>query len=155
MLRLGQLIVFGLILIGTAYSDESEITSQGVKNIRSKHSVSTTTERAKRILEHHEFRIFGVIDHAQNAQQANLNLPATQLIVFGQPLNGTALMNSNRLIGLDLPMKLLIWEDAQGAVWVSYNSPEFLMQRHQIYKERPLFKKMQQVLDSISEQAGQ
>ncbi len=129
--------------------------SQGTMHIKSRHSVDTTAERAKRILEHHEFRVFGVIDHADNAKGVAMALPPTKLLVFGNPKVGTVLLRKNRLIGLDLPLKLLIWEDKSGLVWISYTAPSFLEKRHtKDGKHRALFERMRAVLRDISQEAA-
>lgn len=129
--------------------------SQGTMHIKSHHSVDSTVERAKRILEYHKFRVFGIIDHADNAKGAGLTLLPTKLLVFGNPKVGTVLMQKNRLIGLDLPLKLLVWEDSSGVVWISYTTPDFLEKRHtKNGKQRVLFKKMRTVLRDISREAA-
>lgn len=145
--------IFLAAVVCTAAAEEAP-QSNGTRHLKSHHSVEKTIERAKRILEHNEFRVFGVIDHGDNAKQAGLDLKPTRLLVFGNPKGGTALMKENRLIALDLPMKLLIWEDKNGVVWISYNDPDFLKKRHGLYPQRALFNKMRGILEDISVEAG-
>ncbi|NJL61169.1 MAG: DUF302 domain-containing protein [Methylacidiphilales bacterium] len=72
------------------------------------------------------------IDHAAGAKSINQELRPTQLIIFGNPAAGTPLMQCNQTAGIDLPQKALIWQDEQGQVWFGYNSPKYLMARHQL-----------------------
>ena len=121
-----------------------------MRHVKSRHAVEITVERAKRMLEHHGFRVFGVIDHADNAKQAGLELPPTQLLVFGNPKGGTPLMRANRLIGVDLPMKLLVWEDGNGSVWISYNEAAYLQKRHHLDDRAKQFAQIARLLEDVS-----
>lgn len=128
--------------------------SDGMHHVKSRHNIADTVERAKRMLEHQGLRVFGVIDHADNARKANLELPPTQLLVFGNPAAGTPLMRANRLIGMDLPLKLLVWEDAAGVVWISYNNAAFLQKRHHLDGEKPAFSNMARLLKDLGRAAA-
>lgn len=154
--KFALLLTLGVMTAGGALGgkDGQDISSRGTMHIKSHHSVEKTVERAKRILEHHEFRVFGIIDHSENATGAGLSLSPTKLLVFGNPKVGTALMEKNRLIGLDLPMKLLVWEDKSSVVWISYTTPDFLQQRHDLNEQRALFAKMRSVMQDISREAA-
>ena len=74
--------------------------------------------------------IFALIDHSGEAEKAGLKMRPTQLLIFGNPKGGTPLMLAARSTAIDLPLKALVWEDADGKVWLSYNSPDYLRQRH-------------------------
>jgi len=74
--------------------------------------------------------VFAHIDHSAQAAQVNLSLPPTDLLIFGNPKGGTPLMRSNQTIGIDLPLKALVWQDEKGTTWLSYNDPEWIVQRH-------------------------
>ena len=141
--------VAALALFAGAATAESP-TSDGMRHVKSRHAVDVTVERAKRMLEHHGFRVFGVIDHADNAKQADLELPPTRLLVFGNPKGGTPLMRANRLIGVDLPMKLLVWEDGNGVVWISYNEAAYLQKRHRLDGHAKRFAQIAQLLEDVS-----
>ena len=104
----------------------------GVVSVPSRHSVDETVSRLQRVLEARGVMIFTVIDHSGEAKKAGLRMPNTKLIVFGNPKAGTPLMAAAPTIAIDLPLKILIWEDAEAKVWVSYNSPEFLRNRHDL-----------------------
>jgi len=148
-------ITLGVALLIALSAFTNAMASEGVLHTKSHYSVERTVERAKRILEHHGFRVFGVIDHQDNAQQKNLSLPPTQLLVFGQVEAGTALMNQNRLIGIDLPLKLLVWQDDKRIVWISYSEPNFLQKRHAMESQSFIFDKMRGVLQDISSEAAE
>lgn len=76
--------------------------------------------------------LFATIDHAAGAAQAGLTLRPTTLLIFGDPKAGTALMQDRQTAGIDLPLKVLVWEDEQGKVWITYNNPEWIKERHQL-----------------------
>jgi uncharacterized protein (DUF302 family) len=94
--------------------------------------VEDTVAKLERILEAKGVKLFSVIDHSGEAEKAGLRMPATKLLIFGNPKAGTPLMIAAPEIALDLPLKILVWENAQGEVSVSYNSPAWLQQRHSL-----------------------
>ena len=92
----------------------------------SSHGTSETVERLKALLAQKEIQVFAHIDHAAGAKKVGLALRPTQVVIFGNPQAGTPLMQSHQTIGLDLPLRVLVWEDAAGKVWLTYRRPEFL-----------------------------
>jgi uncharacterized protein (DUF302 family) len=96
----------------------------------SKYSVTETIQRLSAILKSKGVAIFAVIDHSGEAEKAGLKMRPTQLLIFGNPKAGTPLMIAAPTTAIDLPLKALAWEDAEGKVWLSYNSPDYLQQRH-------------------------
>ncbi len=104
----------------------------GVVTIPSQHSVDDTVSRLERLLESKGVTLFAVIDHSGEAKRTGLSMPNTKLIVFGSPKAGTPLMLAAPTLALDLPLKLLVREDTDAKVWISYNSPEFLRSRHNL-----------------------
>jgi uncharacterized protein (DUF302 family) len=102
----------------------------GIVSIPSNHSVDETVERLKNILQSKGITLFALIDHSGEAEKAGMKMPPTKLLIFGSPKAGTPLMLAAPDIAIDLPLKILIRQDAQGKVWLSYNSPEYLMQRY-------------------------
>jgi uncharacterized protein (DUF302 family) len=96
------------------------------------HGVSETVERMKALLEKKKIQVFAHIDHAEAAKKVGLSLRPTQVLIFGNPQAGTPLMQSRQTIGLDLPLRVLIWEDEAGKVWLTYRRPSFLAERHQV-----------------------
>jgi uncharacterized protein (DUF302 family) len=102
----------------------------GIVTIPSNHSVDETVERIKNILQTKGVTLFALIDHSGEAAKVGMKMPNTKLLIFGNPKGGTPLMLAAPSVAIDLPLKILVAEDAQGKVWVSYNSPEYLKERH-------------------------
>ena len=96
----------------------------------SPHSVPETIQRLSALLKSKGVAIFALIDHSGEAEKAGLKMRPTQLLIFGNPKGGTPLMLASPSTAIDLPLKALVWEDADGKVWLSYNSPDYLRQRH-------------------------
>src|ERR1700722_17460029 len=94
------------------------------------HSVDDTVEKVKEILQARGVTLFAVIDHSGEAAKVGMKMLPTKLLIFGNPKGGTPLMLAAPSIALDLPLKILVAEDARGKVWLSYNSPEYLKERH-------------------------
>jgi len=97
--------------------------------------------------------VFARIDHAAGAAQAGLELRPTELIIFGNVRGGTPLMQSVQTAGIDLPLKALVWEDASGATWLSYNEPSWIAQRHGVANAEPVVSKMSAAISAISRKA--
>jgi uncharacterized protein (DUF302 family)/uncharacterized membrane protein YidH (DUF202 family) len=111
------------------------VTDNGIITRASNHSVDETVEKLKEMLEAKGVTVFALVDHSGEAQKAGLKMPPTKLLIFGSPKAGTPLMQAAPSIAIDLPLKILVAEDAQGKVSVSYNSPAYLQQRHGFPKE--------------------
>ena len=107
----------------------------GLITIRSRHSVKATVDRLESALKAAGVSVFARIDHAAGAASVGMELRPTELLIFGNPRAGTPLMQAKQTIGIDLPLKLLAWEDADGAVWASYNDPAWLAARHELGEE--------------------
>jgi len=107
----------------------------GVVDVPSNHSVDETVERVKGILQSKGVTLFALIDHSGEAEKVGMKMRPTKLLIFGNPKGGTPLMLAAPSVAIDLPLKILVWEDSQGKVWVSYNSPEYLQQRHSLPQE--------------------
>jgi uncharacterized protein (DUF302 family) len=110
-------------------------TNNGIVNKPSKHSVEQTVEALTTILKSKGVALFTVIDHSGEAEKVRLKMPPTKLLIFGNPKAGTPLMLASPSSAIDLPLKILVWEDAQGKVWLSYNGPEYLKERHGLPQE--------------------
>jgi len=134
-------LLAGLILPGSATSAQDVVGKEkgtvsmigkdkGVVTIPSNHSVDETVDRLKNILRSKEITLFALIDHSGEAAKVGMKMPPTKLLIFGNPKGGTPLMLAAPSIALDLPLKILVSEDAQGKVWLSYNSPEYLKERY-------------------------
>jgi len=105
---------------------------RGIVIIPSRHSVDATVEKLQAILAAKGITVFAVIDHSGEAERAGLRMQPTKLVIFGNPKAGTPLMVASPTLAIDLPLKALVSEDADGSVSISWNSPEYLQQRHGI-----------------------
>jgi uncharacterized protein (DUF302 family) len=109
---------------------DNVMKNEGIVNKPSNHSVEQTVDRLKSILQAKGVTLFALIDHSGEAEKVGLKMPPTKLLIFGNPKAGTPLMLASPGIALDLPLKILVWQDNQGKVWLSYNSPEYLKERY-------------------------
>jgi uncharacterized protein (DUF302 family) len=109
-----------------------EADNNGIVSIESRHSVEATLEKLTNILGAQGVKIFALIDHSGEAEKAGIRMRNTKLLIFGNPKAGTPLMLAAPTAALDLPLKILVWEDAGGKVWLTYNSVEFIRQRHNL-----------------------
>jgi uncharacterized protein (DUF302 family) len=107
----------------------------GIIDTLSNHSVDQTVERLKRILGTKGVTLFAIIDHSGEAEKVGLKMRPTKLLIFGNPKAGTPLMLAAPSIAIDLPIKILVWEDSQGRTWASYNTPAYLQERHDVPQE--------------------
>ena len=104
--------------------------ASGIVDVPSRYSAPETLARLQSILREKGITVFALIDHSGEAEKAGLEMRPTQLLIFGSPKGGTPLMVSAPRLAIDLPLKALAWQDEQGRVWLSYNSPEYLQERH-------------------------
>jgi uncharacterized protein (DUF302 family) len=102
----------------------------GIESLPSKYSVDKTLERLQSLLKDKGVAIFAVVDHSGEAAKAGMEMRPTKLVIFGNPKGGTPLMIAAPTVAIDLPLKALIWEDSDANIWISYNSPEYLQERH-------------------------
>jgi uncharacterized protein (DUF302 family) len=102
----------------------------GLVTLKSAHSVEETMARIRAVLQAKQIREFAMIDHSGEAEKAGLLMPKTQVVIFGNPKGGTPLMLAAPSVAIDLPLKLLVREDAEGQVWISYWSAQALLERH-------------------------
>ena len=107
----------------------------GIVDIPSNQSVDQTVEKLKSILTAKDVTLFALVDHSGEAEKAGMKMRPTKLLIFGSPKAGTPLMLAAPSVAIDLPLKILIWEDSAGKVWVSYNSPAYLQERHGLPNE--------------------
>ena len=116
-----------ILLASETYAVQKE---EGIVKIPSHHSVDETVDKLKTILKSKGVTLFALVDHSGEAEKVGMKMPPTKLLIFGNPKGGTPLMLAAPSAALDLPLKILVAEDSQGKVWISYNSPEYLKQRH-------------------------
>jgi uncharacterized protein (DUF302 family) len=106
------------------------MTENGLTTTASAHGVKDTIDRLESEVKSKGMTVFARIDHAAGAKEAGLPLRPTELLIFGNARGGTPLMQAAQTIGIDLPLKALAWEDAEGKVWLSYNEPSWIAERH-------------------------
>jgi uncharacterized protein (DUF302 family) len=124
-----------LVVITLLLSFAANAADNGIVSKPSSYSVPETVDRLEIVVRAKGLTVFARIDHSGEAEKVGLKMRPTQLLIFGNPKTGTALMNSSPSIAIDLPLKALAWEDQSGKVWLSYNSPSYLKQRHDIKEE--------------------
>jgi len=124
------LLIIGAVLPASATENKPAKKQNGIIDIPSNHSVDETVERLKAILQSKGITLFALIDHSGEAEKVGMKMPPTKLLIFGNPKGGTPLMLAAPSIAIDLPLKILVWQDAQGKVWLSYNTSEYLEERH-------------------------
>ena len=120
------------VSMSSASSKEALTAGKGIIDKPSNHSVDETVERLKNILQSKGVTLFALVDHSGEAEKVGMKMRPTKLLIFGSPKAGTPLMLAAPSIAIDLPLKILVWEDAQGKVWVSYNSSDYLKERHSL-----------------------
>jgi uncharacterized protein (DUF302 family) len=106
------------------------MSENGLVQVDSRYSVEETLKRLESVLEQRAVQVFALIDHSGEAAKVGMKMPPTKLLIFGNPKGGTPLMLAAPTLAIDLPLKALVWEDKNGKVWVTYNSPEYLRDRH-------------------------
>lgn len=139
-----SLAVAVLFASTNVYAVESLIT------VESHYSAKETADRFESIIKDKGFTVFARIDHQKNAAGVNLTLRPTEVIIFGNPNIGTQLMQCNQLVAIDLPQKVLVSEDADNKVWLSYNNPQYIKQRHSITGCDEVIDKISGALNTLS-----
>src|SRR5271163_1959337 len=104
----------------------------GIVAIPGNHSVDETVEKLKGILQAKGVTLFSLVDHSGEAAKVGMTMRPTKLLIFGNPKAGTPLMLAAPSVAIDLPLKILVWEDGEGKVWISYNATQYLSQRHNL-----------------------
>ena len=123
---------------------------EGLKTAQSNFGPQETMDRLEREILAHGMRVFRRINHAAMAAEVGLELLPSELIMFGNPRVGTSLMQASQTIGIDLPLKALVWQDAAGKTWLSYNDPAWLAMRHKVGGAEHIIDGMSQTLSDIA-----
>jgi len=145
VIRRYLVVALSLFLVPTAV-----LAADGVVLVKSNFDVATTANNLVKALESKGLTVFARVDHSAGAEKVGESLPPTELVIFGNPKVGTPLMNCSRSVGIDLPQKALVWEDADGAVWLGYNDPDYLSQRHGLDECAAVIGKVKNVLANFS-----
>lgn len=144
---------FLLSISFVALFSSSAIADGGMVSVKSVHTVSVTADRLENALKNKGMTVFTRINHAKGAEKVGKTLRPTELVIFGNPKIGTPLMQCSQSIAIDLPQKALIWEDEQGAVWLSYNDPQYLAKRHNTRGCDEVLKKVTNALGNFAKKA--
>ena len=134
-------------------SDPS-VRPEGLTDIPSHFGPKETMDRVETEVRERGMNVFARIDYAASAAEVGLTLRPTELIIFGNARGGTPLMQSVQTVGIDLPLKALVWQDAAGKTWISYNEPGWIAQRHGVANAEPILSKMADLLSAISTAAA-
>ena len=131
------------------------MAADGLIKVQSSHGPAETMDRLVAGIQAKGLTVFARIDHASGAKEVGLSLRPTELLIFGNAKGGTPLMQSNQEIGIDLPLKALVWQDATGTCWISYNDPAWLAKRHGLGAEaEPPVKAMAALLNAVTRAAA-
>ncbi|HXN00253.1 MAG TPA: DUF302 domain-containing protein [Candidatus Dormibacteraeota bacterium] len=123
------------VIMASGSSKEAFAAGNGIIDQPSNHSVDQTVEKLKNILQSKGITLFALVDHSGEAEKVGMKMRPTKLLIFGNPKAGTPLMLASPSVAIDLPLKILAWEDGQGKVWLSYNSSDYLKERHRLSRE--------------------
>jgi uncharacterized protein (DUF302 family) len=147
MRLVGSVLVIIFCIVSTAAAGD------GLISVKSAHNVKTTADRLENILKQKGMNVFIRINHAAGARKVGQNLRPTELVVFGNPKVGTPLMQCNQSVAIDLPQKALIWQDDKEQVWLTYNDPDYLAQRHGLDKCAEVVKQVAKALSNFAREA--
>lgn len=146
--RIALSILLSSLIFSLACGEKGLITK------KSSTDVKTTIKKLEKIVTQKGMKVFARIDHAAGAIKAGKTLRPTELIIFGNPKIGTLLMQCSQSTGIDLPQKVLVWQDASGTVWITYNDPAYLAKRHGLQKCSQVITKITGVLDTFTTSAS-
>jgi len=143
-----QKILFSILAI--IFFVSTAVADNGIVSVKSSHDVKATADRLENILSQKGMKVFIRINHAAGAAKVGKELRPTELIVFGNPKVGTPLMQCSQSVAIDLPQKALIWQDDREQVWLSYNDPNYLAQRHGLTGCAEVIKKVEKALSNFA-----
>lgn len=126
--------------------------ADGLVTVKSPHGAKTTMDKLEELVKQRGLTVFARIDHAAGAAKVGKSLRPTEVLIFGDPQGGTPFMECAQSVGIDLPLKALVWEDAAGQVWLGYNDPAFLARRHGV-AQCPAVENLRKVLAGLAEGA--
>ena len=141
-----------LIVLALFTSALGATAADGLVAIKSPYNAKTTMDKFEAIAKERGLNIFARIDHAAGAQKVGKALRPTEVLIFGNPQGGTPLMECAQSAGIDLPLKALVWEDAQGQAWLGYNDPAWLAKRHEA-ASCPAAENLKKALSGLAEAA--
>ena len=129
--------------------------ADGLTTIASKYDPAELIERLEAAIKKKGMAVFGRVDHAAGANEVGMELRPTVVVIFGSAKAGTPIMQADQTVGIDLPLKALVWQDAAGKTWISYNDPEWIAKRHGLGDGlKPIIGKMQEVIAAVAQEAA-
>jgi len=129
--------------------------ADGLTTIASKYDPAESIERLEAAIKKKGMAVFGRVDHAAGAKEVGMQLRPTVVVIFGSAKAGTPIMQADRTVGIDLPLKALVWQDAAGETWISYNDPEWIAKRHGLGDGlKPIIGKMHEVIAAVAQEAA-
>ncbi len=141
---------FAMIFLVAAVS--TACASEGLVAVKSPHSAQVTMDRLEAVVKQRGLNVFARIDHAAGATKIGKSLRPTEVLIFGNPQGGTPFMECTQSVGIDLPLKALVWVDASAQVWLGYNDPAYLAQRHGV-AQCPAVENLRKALQGLAEAA--
>jgi uncharacterized protein (DUF302 family) len=141
-----------LVAIAVVSMSSLVYAADGLVAVKSPHTAKETMDRVEKVVKQRGLNVFARIDHAAGAAKVGKTLRPTELIIFGNPQGGTPFMECAQSVGIDLPLKALVWQDASGQVWLGYNDPAFLAKRHGV-AECPVVENLRKALAGIAADA--
>lgn len=142
------------VIVALALSSLVAVVSaaDGLVAVKSPHSAKATMDKLEEVVKQRNLNVFARIDHAAGATKVGKSLRPTEVLIFGNPQGGTPFMECAQSVGIDLPLKALVWEDASGQVWLGYNDPAFLAKRHDV-TQCPVVENLRKALNGLAEAA--
>ena len=144
-----------ILLLCISFPATAAFAEDGLVHVKSAYDVKTTADKLEKILKSKGMTLFSRIDHAAGAKKVGAQLRPTELMIFGNPKVGSPLMMCRQTVGIDLPQKALIWQDASGQTWFSYNRPAYLKGRHQVEGCDAVMAKVSKALGNFAKAATQ
>jgi|TARA_B100000315_G_scaffold28113_1_gene23940 uncharacterized protein (DUF302 family) len=141
-------VVILILFVLPVYADDN-----GLISLKSSYDVKTTIDRLESVLKEKGMTIFKRVNHTKGAKNVGLKLRPTELLIFGNPKVGTPLMQCEQSAAIDLPQKALAWEDGKGQVWLSYNNPDYIAERHNISGCEKVINKIKNALSKFTKKA--
>jgi uncharacterized protein (DUF302 family) len=150
------LVAVSVVVVLSNFDRTSSMPNNGLISVQSRVSAHETLNRLLAALAARKLTVFARVDHTAGAASVGLPLRPTEVVIFGNPMGGTALMQDQQSAGIDLPVKALVWEDADGKAWLTYNDPAWIAQRHGLgAASAAAVKAMAALLSAIAQEATQ
>jgi uncharacterized protein (DUF302 family) len=150
------LVAVSVVVVLSNFDRTSSMPNNGLISVQSRVSAHETLNRLLAALAARKLTVFARVDHTTGAASVGLPLRPTEVVIFGNPMGGTALMQDQQSAGIDLPVKALVWEDADGKAWLTYNDPAWIAQRHGLgAASAAAVKAMAALLSAIAQEATQ